>query len=287
MLTTTPWGPVQRSLDAVSVRSDANICSCDRKDQARSEARRLRSELGWSLARIARELGVAKSSVSVWVRGLEPTRRREPPKRPRRAPFRRDACACGSPASCGAAVGAATNSPSNASTVTRDGLQWWCRILLRRVLPRARRHAPSTVVAPPSWRDSEPCKRSVLDHLRHHPCVDCGEADPVVLEFDHLGEKTASVAELVSRTASVTAVDAEIAGCEVVCANCHRRRTATRGRWRRAATANVSARPYANPNVARNFAHILDVLRRRPCVDCESETPLSSSSTTSGPSAQR
>jgi transposase-like protein len=41
-----------------------------RKDEERQQARRLRVE-GWSLARIARELGVAKSSVSVWVRGLE------------------------------------------------------------------------------------------------------------------------------------------------------------------------------------------------------------------------
>jgi transposase-like protein len=38
-----------------------------RKDEERQTAQRLRDE-GWSLARIARELGVAKSSVSVWVR---------------------------------------------------------------------------------------------------------------------------------------------------------------------------------------------------------------------------
>lgn len=58
-------------------------------------------------------------------------------------------------------------------------------------------------------------------------CADCGFRDhPAALEFDHLPgyPKVASVALLCTRADSTTIL-AEIAKCEVVCANCHRVRT--------------------------------------------------------------
>lgn len=74
----------------------------------------------------------------------------------------------------------------------------------------------------------------LIDYLRHHPCVDCGESDIVVLEFDHLRDKIMDVSELVTAAYSLEKVKREIDKCEVVCANCHRRRTAKRARWYRA-----------------------------------------------------
>jgi len=69
----------------------------------------------------------------------------------------------------------------------------------------------------------------VLEYFRVHPCVDCGETDPVVLEFDHIrGKKFGDVATIVGHGNSLELVIAEVKKCEVVCANCHRRRTARR-----------------------------------------------------------
>ena len=69
--------------------------------------------------------------------------------------------------------------------------------------------------------------KQLLRYFKDHPCVDCGESDPVVLEFDHLRDKSFNIAEaLHNRTWDD--VLAEIAKCEVVCANCHRRRTSSR-----------------------------------------------------------
>ena len=73
-------------------------------------------------------------------------------------------------------------------------------------------------------------QQQVLEYLLVHPCVDCGESDPVVLEFDHLRDKTANVSAMVSSRRPWLVILSEIEKCEVVCANCHRRRTARRSR---------------------------------------------------------
>jgi hypothetical protein len=63
------------------------------------------------------------------------------------------------------------------------------------------------------------------------PCMDCGHQFPFfVMDFDHRPdvEKVQNIARMVNSFASRRAVRAEIAKCDIVCANCHRIRTQQR-----------------------------------------------------------
>jgi hypothetical protein len=75
----------------------------------------------------------------------------------------------------------------------------------------------------------------VTEYLRSHPCVDCGETDIVVLEFDHQRDKESNVSLLIAGGASEARLAAEIEKCHVVCANDHKRRTAQAQGWAKAA----------------------------------------------------
>jgi hypothetical protein len=83
-------------------------------------------------------------------------------------------------------------------------------------------------------REAKNLGRRIRDYLRDHPCVDCGESEPDVLDFDHLRDKRANVSRLVHGAMSWDLIVKEIAKCEVRCANCHRRRTARAGGYYRA-----------------------------------------------------
>ena len=74
--------------------------------------------------------------------------------------------------------------------------------------------------------------RQLLAYFAEHPCVDCGETDPVVLQFDHVrGKKVACVGVLLRNGRRWATVQDEIAKCEVRCSNCHWRRTAAQFNW--------------------------------------------------------
>lgn len=73
----------------------------------------------------------------------------------------------------------------------------------------------------------------IWDYLSSHHCVDCGQNDPIVLEFDHRNpdEKECEVYHLVQRQSSLRKLKEEIEKCDVRCANCHRKKTAIQFGW--------------------------------------------------------
>jgi hypothetical protein len=65
----------------------------------------------------------------------------------------------------------------------------------------------------------------ITAHLKANPCVDCGETDAIVLEFDHVTGKDFNISDAARKGVSMKKLNAEIAKCEVRCANCHRKKT--------------------------------------------------------------
>jgi len=66
----------------------------------------------------------------------------------------------------------------------------------------------------------------VKSYKLESPCLDCGEPDWIVLEFDHVkGKKRGNIGDMVNSPVGLKTLIKEMGKCEVVCANCHRRRT--------------------------------------------------------------
>lgn len=72
-------------------------------------------------------------------------------------------------------------------------------------------------------------KKKSQDVMREHkskPCVDCKQSYPwYVMDFDHIDPNTKinDVSRMIG--SSLKSLEEEIAKCEVVCSNCHRKRT--------------------------------------------------------------
>ena len=241
-----------------------------RKDAERAEARRLRAE-GLSVKKIAARVGVSVASVSVWVRDVPtPPKPPKPPKRPANlgrprtptvpddgGPRRR----CGR---CHAEL------PLSAFNRAGDGRQHWCRDCFSDYFrERGDRHREQSRAARRRRRDV--ARDFIREYLATHPCVDCGEDDLLVLEFDHhRGEKTAEIARLLG-DARLARVREEIERCEVVCVNCHRRRTEGRAGTYRA--TGIPARSW-DKYQRRNLEYLVERLRRGGCVDCGERDPM-------------
>jgi len=70
----------------------------------------------------------------------------------------------------------------------------------------------------------------LLKYFSSHPCADCGESNPVVLEFHHLSNKVSEISTLM-RGRKFEDIKEEVKRCQVLCANCHRKKTAKANGW--------------------------------------------------------
>lgn len=76
--------------------------------------------------------------------------------------------------------------------------------------------------------------KKLLEFLNGKSCVDCGEDDLVVLDFDHArGKKDREVSNMIRDGIGWTKILKEIKKCDICCSNCHRRRTAKKFNWKR------------------------------------------------------
>lgn len=88
--------------------------------------------------------------------------------------------------------------------------------------------------------------RQVATDAKSKPCKDCGtQYPPYVMQFDHVrGEKFFDVAMAAGRLrVGYEKLKAEIAKCDVVCANCHAVRTHNRRLLKRRDIAQVVRAP--------------------------------------------
>jgi hypothetical protein len=81
------------------------------------------------------------------------------------------------------------------------------------------------------WEARKECNR-IKNAAKDRPCADCHIKYPFyVMDFDHVPERGVKLFNISTfHQGQVEKLKAEIAKCDVVCANCHRERTWGRGR---------------------------------------------------------
>lgn len=82
----------------------------------------------------------------------------------------------------------------------------------------------------PSYRRAQREAKAHIETLKDAPCMDCGgRFPPECMDFDHVrGEKLFNVSHVAKALKNIEKLEAEIAKCDLVCANCHRIRTKAR-----------------------------------------------------------
>ena len=77
-------------------------------------------------------------------------------------------------------------------------------------------------------------KTKLYAYLLECACEECGEDDPIVLDFHHkTDDKEHTISAMIFNKMSWSSILEEIDKCKVLCANCHRKETARENGWYR------------------------------------------------------
>ena len=74
---------------------------------------------------------------------------------------------------------------------------------------------------------------NLVKYMHDKSCAHCAENDIRVLEFDHINpaNKSFSIARAINDGKSWDIILTEINKCQILCSNCHKKRTATQYGW--------------------------------------------------------
>jgi len=124
----------------------------------------------------------------------------------------------------------------NKNKTNKDGYNNICRVCSK---ARSKQYYEENrghhikVVGERSKKSIKENQQKIFDYYYYNPCVDCGETNPIVLEFDHRDnvDKYKEVSKMIQNGNSWIKIKREIDKCDVRCANCHRIRTAKQFGW--------------------------------------------------------
>lgn len=82
------------------------------------------------------------------------------------------------------------------------------------------------------WQIRANALQFVMDYCKDG-CSECNEKDFTCLEFDHIDPTTKrmNISIMVGRGYSINSIKAELVKCRILCANCHKKRTAKQFGW--------------------------------------------------------
>lgn len=116
---------------------------------------------------------------------------------------------------------------------TKDGLLSFCKSCQSKRYDKWKGEYREAYLESKRERNSLRRRNAILqlnEYLRDKSCSTCPESRVACLDFHHLRDKEFNISEKIGKLSWVRIIN-EIQKCEVICANCHRIKTAEQQRW--------------------------------------------------------